>query len=609
MREVLATYIDAYEVAINCLEQLHGVELATAVGELLSRIAACDDVLVNNVLKHHGHVLELSAEEWAWFLPGILELERNSAFVAAYLIEKIPLLKRHLDMQAFVEFLLAIKDQSARGVSCLIGTSDSALCDDLESILEAVGVAYYQAAMGCVLRHKDVLGPCCAPLLIHIKHYHRHLPATELDALVALVCAVHARYGSFGAVALLENADVVFEHHSIQTVHKRLDALSDGSVDYFHYLLVNGLPEVGAVRTITASLEQLNAASLISHIDAPGVFDGGLISAILSNINLMDPKTIENMRYQLAIDNFNKWFEQQHAFANARRHITDAYAGAWFLPFNYWGGEMAIARFRTLIGQAIDATYDKVARQTLVYRNKSLFDRHAEYTETRLRSIIDAAFPRDGIGSPEPENITSIRTFLDDKDWEGLRERQSRQRGFISTWNRNPWQDYSRSDEFYSCTGIGDYAVNNAPGYLVEPNLCRLYVWYQGRRIGRINLIAVADVKGVPGLLLDGVEGGGRLLQLEERLLDILDSVGEFAKRCGLSAYYINCKATYNNVPKQFIAQAIFHMGLPVKPRYLRRFYQGMEIYQAMPHGLIPFFESFGNNLSGVVSCLKIKLD
>lgn len=609
MREVLATYIDAYEVSINCLEQLHDAELATAVGELLSRIAACDDALVNNVLKYHVHILELSDEEWTWFLPGILELERNSAFVAAYLIEKIPLLKRHLDMQAFVEFLLAIKDQSARGLSYLIGTSDSASCDDLESILEAVGVAYYQAAMDCVLRHKDALGPCCAPLLIHIKNYYRHLPATDLDALVALICAVHARYGSFGAVALLENADVVFEHHSIQTVHNRLDALSDNNVDYFHYLLVNGLPEVGVVRTIAASLDQLDAASLTSHIDAPGVFDGGLISAIISNINFMDSRTIENMRYQLAIDDFNKWFEQQHAFANARAHITDSYAGAWFLPFNYWGGEMGIARFRTLIGQAIDATYDKVARQTLVHRNKSLFDRHAEYTETRLRSMIDVAFPRDSVGSAEPENITSIRTYLDDKDWEGLRERQSRQRGFISTWNRNPWQDYSRSDEFYSCTGIGDYAVNNAPGYLVEPNLCRLYVWYQGRRIGRINLIAVADVKGAPGLLLDGVEGGGRLLQSEERVRDILDSVAEFAKRCGLSAYYINCKATYNNVPKQFITQAIFHMGLPVKPRYLRRFYHGMEIYQAMPHGLIPFFESFGNNLSGIVSCLKIKLD
>lgn len=608
MREVISTYIDAYEVAINCLEQLHGAELATAVDELLSRISACDDVLVNNVLKHHGYLLELSGEEWEWFLPGIIELERNSAFVAAYLIEKIPLLKRHLDMHAFVEFLLAIKDQSARGLSYLIGTSDSALCDDLESILETVGVTYYQAAMDSVLRHKDALGPCCAPLLIHIKNYHRHLPATDLDALAALVCDVHTLYGSFGAVALLENADVVFARHSIQAVHERLDAHTDENVDYFHYLLVNGLPVVGTVRTITASVEQLDDASLISHIDAPGVFDGGLISGIISNINFIDAKTLENMRFQLAIDDFKKWFEQQKAFVNARIHIDSAYAGAWYVPFDYWGGEMGIARFRTLIGQAIEATYDKCNRQTLVSRNKALFDRHVEYNETRLLSMIDAAFPRDSIESLEPENIASIRTYLHDKDREGFRERQSKQRGFISTWNRNPWQDYSRSDEFYSCTGIGDYAVNNAPGFLVEPNLCRLYVWYQGRRVGRINLIAVADIEGVPGLLLDGVEGGGRLLQSEERVLDILGSVSEFAKRCGLSTYYINCKATYNNVPKQFIARVIRHMGLPVTNRYLQRFYQGMEIYQAMPYGLIPFFESFGNNLSGVVSCLKIKL-
>lgn len=608
MREVLATYIEAYDAAIDCLERLHGAELATAVDQLLSRIAACDDVLVNNVLKHHRHVLELNSEEWAWFLPGILELERNSAFVAAYLIEKIPLLKQQLDMRAFVEFLLAIKDHSARGLSYLIGTADSALCDDLESILEAVGTAYYQAAMDCVLRHKDSLGACCAPLLIHIKNYSRHLPATDLDALAALVCEVHARYGSFGAVALLENADGVFAQHSVQAVRERLDELAEASVDYFHYLLANGLPQVGAVRADTATVEQLDGASLTSHIDAPGVFDGGLVSAIISNMNFMDPKTLENMRHQLSIDDFNRWFEQQPAFANARMQIADAYAGAWFSPFDYWGGEMGIARFRTLIGQAIEATYDKQARQTLVYQNKALFDRHAEYSEHRLRLMIDAAFPQGGDGSPVPEDIASIRTYLDDHDRQALRDRQSRQRVFISTWNRNPWQDYSRSDEFYSCTGIGDYAVNNAPGYLVEPNLCRLYVWYQGRRIGRLNLIAVADVEGTPGLLLDGVEGGGRLLQSEERVLDILGSVAGFARRCGLSAYYINCKATYNNVPKQFIAQAIRHVGLPVTPAYLRRYYQGMEIYQAMPHGLIPFFESFGNNLSGIVSGLKITL-
>ncbi|MNZ23816.1 hypothetical protein D3C78_409430 [compost metagenome] len=608
MREVLATYIDAYDVAIDCLEQLQGTELAIVVDQLLSRIAACDDVLINNVLKHHRHLLELSSEEWAWFLPGILELERNSAFVAAYLIEKIPLLKQHLDMQAFVEFLLAIKDHSARGLSYLIGTSDSALCDDLESILEAVGVVYYRAAMDCVLRHKDELGPCCAPLLIHIKNYSRHLPATDLDALVALVCAVHARYGSFGAVALLENADEVFAQHSIQAVHERLDHLLDEHVDYFHYLLANGLPQVGAVRTDTASVEQLDGASMTSHIDAPGVFDGGLVSAIISNMNFMDQKTLENMRFQLSINDFNRWLELQPAFANARMHIGDAYAGAWFSPFDYWGGEMGVARFRTLIGQAIEATYDKVARQSLVYRNKSLFDRHAEYTEARLRLMIDTAFPIDSNGSRAPEDIASIRTYLDDHNREDLRDRHSKQRVFISTWNRNPWQDYSRSDEFYSCTGIGDYAVNNAPGYLVEPNLCRLYVWYQGRRIGRINLIAVADVEGTPGLLLDGVEGGGRLLQSEERVLDILGSVAEFAKRCGLRAYYINCKATYNNVPNRFIAQAVRHVGLPVTHCYLRRFYQRLEIYQVMPHGLIPFFESFGNNLSGVVSGLKITL-
>ncbi|RON15386.1 hypothetical protein [Pseudomonas frederiksbergensis] len=608
MREVLVTYIDAYEVSINCLEQFHGTELATAVDGLLSRIAACDDVLVNNILKHHCHVLELSGEEWVWFLPSILELERNSAFVAAYLIEQIPLIKRHLDMQVFVRFLLAIKDQSARGLSYLIGTSDSALCDDLESILEVVGVAYYRAVMDCVLLHKDELGPCCAPLLIHIKNYNRHLPVTDLDALVALVCDVHARYGSFGAVALLENADVVFSRHSIQSVHERLGDLLDESVDYFHYLLANGLPKVGGIRTVTASVEQLDGASLISHIDAPGVFDGGLVSAIISNMSFMDPKTLENMRYQLAINDFNRWFEHQHAFINARMRIADSYTAFWFSPFDYWGGEIGIARFRTLLGQAIEATYDKVARQTLVYGNKSLFDRNAEYTEARLRMMIDAAFPKDSSEILVPEDIASIRIYLDDQDRESFRDRQSRQRVFISTWNRNPWQDYSRSDEFYSCTGIGDYAVNNAPGYLVEPNLCRLYVWYQGRRIGRINLIAVADVEGAPGLLLDGVEGGGRLLQSEERMLDILGCVAEFAKRCGLSTYYINCKATYNNVPKQFIAQAICHVGLPVTNSYLRRFYQGMEIYQAMPHGLIPFFESFGNNLSGVVRCLKITL-
>lgn len=608
MRKVLGTYIDAYEVAINCLEQLHGAELATVVDGMLSRIAACDDVLVNNVLKHHGHVLELSGEEWEWFLPSILELERNSAFVAAYLIEKIPVLKRQLDMRAFVGFLLSIKDQSARGLSYLIGTSDSALCDDLESILEVVGVAYYRAAMDCVLRHRDKLGPCCAPLLIHIKNYNRHLSVTDLDALVALVCDVHARYGSFGAVALLENADVVFSQHSIQSVHERLSDLLDESVDYFHYLLANGLPKVTANRTILASVEQLDGASLTSHIDAPAVFDGGLVSAIISNMSFMDPKTLENMRYQLAITDFSSWYEHQDAFANARMCIADAYTGVWFSAFDYCGGELGVARFRALIGQAIETTYDKVARQTLVYKNKSLFDRNAEYTEARLRLMIDVAFPRDSSEILVPEDIASIRTYLDDQNRETFRDRQSIHRIFISSWNRNPWQDYSRSDEFYSCTGIGDYAVNNAPGYLVEPNLCRLYVWYQGRRIGRINLIAVADVEGTPGLLLDGVEGGGRLLQSEERVLDILGGVAEFAKRCGLNNYYINCKATYNNIPKQFIAQAICHIGLPVTYCYLRRFYQGMEIYQAMPHGLIPFFESFGNNLSGVVGCLKITL-
>lgn len=608
MREILDTYFESYSVAINYLDRVHGSEIATAVDQLLSRIAACDDVLANNVIKHHHHVLELSSEEWKWFLPSILELERNSAFVAAYLIEKIPFLNQKLDLQVFVKFILEIKNHSARGLSYLIGTSDSVLCDDIESILEVVGSAYYLSAMNCVLRYKDDLGACSALLLIHIKNYCRYLPDAELDLLVCLVCEVHALYGSFGATALLENADKIFANQSIINVQERLKQLDHVSADYLHYLLVNGLPKIESTNSDMVSVEQLNIVSLTSHINSPEVFDGGLISAIISNINFIDQKTIENMQYQLSIRDFESWFQNEPKLVDARENISKAFGSVWFSTFDYCGGEVGIDYFRVLIGQAIEATYDKISRKKLIYRNKTLFDRQTIYTENRLQKMIHAAFPYDSTESTFSDDMTSIRTYLKNHDRQGFRDRQSQKRIFISSWSRNPWQDYSRSDDFYSCTGIGDYAVKNTPGYLVEPNLCRLYVWYQGRRIGRINLVSVADIEGNPGILLDCVEGEGRLLQSEERVLDILNSVSAFTKRSGLDSFFINCKATYNNVPKQFIAQAIYNYGLPMTHCYLRRYHNNMDIYQTMPHGLIPFFESFGNNFSGVVSCLKVTL-
>lgn len=608
MRDVLASQVAAYETVIECIERQHGGELAAQVDALLCRIAAFDEVLTSNVLKHHGNLLLLRSGDWSWFLPGVLDLERNSAFVAAYLIEQIPVIQQHLDLQAFMAFLLAIKDQSARGLSYLIGTADSQMCDDLASILEAVGADYYQAVMACVLRNRDALEASCAPLLIHVKNYHAFVPVDALEQLLDLVCRVRARFAGFGVVALLENAEQVFARHSLQAVVDCLSRLPQGNADYFHYLVVNGLPPTDSVRGAAPGIEQLEGVTLDSHVDAPDVFDGKLISAIIANIKYIDAKTLDNMRHQLSIPDFPAWFAQEPRFNTARMQLDDAYAGAWFETFDYWGGALGIAHFRTVLGDAIEAAYDKPGRQRLVQGNKALFNRQAEYGFDRLQAMIDVAFPGGDEAAALPGHLSAIRDWIDDHDRDRLRDRLSTQRMVIGSWHRDPWQDYSRSDEFFSCTGIGDYAVDNAPGYLLEPNLHRLFAWYQGRRIGRINLLAVADLDGKPGLLLDAVEGGGRLLQSEERVSDVLGGVAAFARRCGLDSYYINCKATYNTVPKQFIAHATRLCGQPIAHRYLRRYYQGTETYQAMPHAKMPFFEAFGNTRHGIVGSLKILL-
>jgi len=173
-----------------------------------------------------------------------------------------------------------------------------------------------------------------------------------------------------------------------------------------------------------------------------------------------------------------------------------------------------------------------------------------------------------------------------------LRDHLSRKQLVIQSGERNPWHDYGRADELFSCTGIGQYAADNAPAFIADLNLVNLDVWSMGSRVGRIHLCLVKDKSDQPLLLVDCVDGSERIVESEKKLRSLLDAVYSFADWIGIAEIKFNCSVDFNLTPKKFIDYVEKHFENHDRIDFLSRFASNCS-NSLLPHPRQSFLEAF----------------
>ncbi|HRN69916.1 MAG TPA: hypothetical protein PLS49_01915, partial [Candidatus Woesebacteria bacterium] len=159
--------------------------------------------------------------------------------------------------------------------------------------------------------------------------------------------------------------------------------------------------------------------------------------------------------------------------------------------------------------------------------------------------------------SSNPENTLTLDSLMEslknDNLFELIPYLSNKGNLFVNTWARNPWLDYSRSDELFACTSIGDYASSNSPSFLADLNISNLDIWSNGNRIGRIHFYLLKDHDNRPVLLVDRINGSDRLMRHKKRLNELFDCIINYSQFLGFKRIFFNSKISYNNTPKQFV--------------------------------------------------------
>src|SRR3990167_5696826 len=177
----------------------------------------------------------------------------------------------------------------------------------------------------------------------------------------------------------------------------------------------------------------------------------------------------------------------------------------------------------------------------------------------------------------------------------------------ISTWSRDPWVDYSRSDELYACSNIGDFASYNSPGFLADLNVSNLDIWSNGERRGRIYLYLALDDKNKVFILVDRINGSDRLLRHQKQLNFILQTIREYALSAGIDKIVFNSTVSFNSTPKRFIK----YVESVVKHEeylYIKRCVPSGGVHKTLSSTSVSFLESLNKKEAGIMRGFVMKL-
>lgn len=591
------------------------LEKTDRIFNLIQALSQEDPFLQEDSSSSLENLLLLSDDQVEHVLPFLEGLKETSYFAASFYLEKIPVLLFYGIWMDFTNLVESVKNFSGRNVAYAIG-STNLNHDDIEDIIKVTDVQFYKRFLKDVLVHCEELKILCGPILRQAHAVSLVLKDDQAEAYFKICAEMNEFFSYTIAIAFIGHTFELLEKHSLDEFRKKLSDLESLGHEYIEYSLK--FPDnFYALQPILFSsentnylkkrkLEILKNNSFEEIQSNPTLLRDKYFYSLLSNWERYEPLHKKNIIAQLETPDYKRFLLTFPQIQSDLEKISENTKDHWF---SFWSHAEKPMTFEFIYGEIKktlipNANYRFLTRK--IYKmNQSLFEQNKKSSSEESLSSLLGLLLLLAKNEKTKKLLISFKQFLKG-DFAAVQELYSRNNLYMKIWDRDPWIDYARSDELYSCTSIGKSADIYAPCYLADININNLDIWTNNLRIGRIHLLLAKAEDESALLLVDSIEGSDRLMRNKKRLNMLYNGVLGYAKFLSIDQILFNSNLQFNNTPKLFIKYLV-SQNLTKKQVYVKRFILDGSTKETMIQPYISFLESLKNKNAGLVEGFLIK--
>lgn len=581
---------------------------------LINSLSGKDTFVDKNLFINLQNILSLTEKEANYFTQLSLELAQVSAFAPVLLLEKIPILLFYGLVEEVGAFLSSIKNYGARAVSLFLG-SDQLKTDDLMDILEKSTMSFYKTLLSAVNeRHAD-FGVCCAIIMRASANIETVIKTNEINDFLNLCATLIKRYDWKMTEQYIQHAHEFITFLPLAKNLEFIESWATQSLAAIEFIVT--YPKIyfatmdlqkRKIECIDdsfvmqlARLEILKSDDYAAVLNNPFILDDSDFAALILNWPILAPSLKANILFQLEHKNYKSYILLNSDIANERNTINNITNNRWLESWCFADDVIDLTYIRKRMGSFLQKKNNfSLEAKSIVKKNSVIFDRsNTLYTSKRVKNMLDVLLSYC-INENVKDELSAMQAFLL-QNYEPLKELYSKSTLVIQAWERNPWRDYGRSDELYSCTSLGDYNAVHAPAFLADLNINNLDVWSNGVRVGRIHLALVKDIDNKPLLLLDCVDGTERMIASKKKYELIMEAILAYARWINVTTIKVNYDVDYNTTPKKFISYVESNYKNNDRLDFLSRFLKTNAIRKLIPYPCQTFLESFIKSNSAFV--------
>ncbi|OGK18658.1 hypothetical protein A3G67_02250 [Candidatus Roizmanbacteria bacterium RIFCSPLOWO2_12_FULL_40_12] len=579
--------------------------------DLVNEIKKYDSVIESNLSKNLDNVLQLNKKQFSKLLPFLQDLSRTSNFASSFFIEKIPVLLSFQLYDEVMNLLIKIKDYNARNVSYFLGSSNLE-SDDLEDILLSVGIEYFRDLIKSVGENHSELKAVSASLLVRAKTINKIVAQKDILLYINISSQIYKQFGFDITDLFIKKTNEILSViplNKILPVIMKVGARSHNYLEFFLYNPQININQRGYLKPVKRKqiLKCLNKD--FSHIFqyVPGILDDKYILSILIHWNSFSDFQKKNMLSQLTKLDYKEYLLTNPTLAKDVAKIKKITKNNWFSFWQYPKLEMDSKYVYSQIKKLIFSGKNFSKSEQIIYEAvKELMSSSANARKDILLNVI-RFLEKQAVNKNVKSTLSQLRGLLLNGDVSQEVTALNKGQLVISTWSRDPWVDYSRSDELYACSNIGDFASYNSPGFLADLNVSNLDIWSNGERRGRIYLYLALDDKNKVFILVDRINGSDRLLRHQKQLNFILQTIREYALSAGIDKIVFNSTVSFNSTPKRFIK----YVESVVKHEeylYIKRCVPSGGVHKTLSSTSVSFLESLNKKEAGIMRGFVMKL-
>ncbi len=605
--------MDRDQIAIELIQKKFGIKNAAAALKLLDKLSEEDPLIAKNKHLYIENLLLLTVKQFSKTVPFIEELSNVSYFAASFFIEKLPVLLFYNILDEYIELMINIKDYGARNLAYLMGSSDLHT-NDLEDILLETEYKYYKILLQKVIKNSSRLKIMSGPIMRQAHILNTIIPFSQIEDYFLVCIHLHETYGYDISTAFIENTSKILKTISLKNILLECSKLADINKEYLHLFLK--YPEKSKLLTSKKSkintndnktkimlLEQNNLDSIQ---DYPTLLKDKYFYAMISNWPRYDTFQKNNILNQLCKNNYKQYVISNKKISKKISTINNSTNNKWFKKWIYATAPVTNEFIYSEIKKTlIPNCYYKFLTRKIFAINRNLFEKiKLHHNDGDILELI-TYLANVSINKEVTGKLLVYKELIEGNDSK-FRQLYSNKDLYIKTWDRDPWIDYARSDELYSCTSLGKSADLYAPSYLSDISLTNLDIWNNDLRIGRIHLGLVKNQNDQMLILVDSIEGSDRLMRNNKRLESIYNAILNYSNYIGINKVFFNSELTFNNTPKLFVKYLRTKIKNDVT-LFVNRLLPDGTVKELMPNPVMSYLESLKNKNCGLIKGFTIE--